>query len=100
MWALSYLGSNFALIAVVALAVVALGALAWFSANWKLLAAAVLILAAGFAYMHVDKEAYGRRIAEESAAKVGSLEKRIKTMSEASEADAKRAAAAADQIAK
>lgn len=73
MWALSYLGSTWVLILVIALVIAALGALAWFSHNWKLIAAAVLILAVGFAYMHVDKQAYARRVAEESAAQVTKL---------------------------
>jgi apolipoprotein N-acyltransferase len=100
MWALSYLGSTWVLILVIALVIAALGALAWFSHNWKLIAAAVLILAVGFAYMHVDKQAYARRVAEESAAQVTKLQGRIKTLNEASEADAKRAAENADRISK
>ncbi|WP_448043829.1 hypothetical protein [Bradyrhizobium liaoningense] len=83
MWALSYIGSTWALILVVILAVAAFGALAWFSANWKLLAASVLILAAGFAYMHIDKQAYARRVAEEAAARVEVLENRIIAMNKA-----------------
>jgi apolipoprotein N-acyltransferase len=100
MWALSYLGSTWVLILVIALVVMALGALAWFSRNWKLIAAAVFILAAGFAYMHVDKQAYARRLAEESAAQVRTLQGHIKTLNDAADADAKLARADADRISK
>jgi apolipoprotein N-acyltransferase len=99
MWGLSYLGSTWALVLVVALCVVALGALAWLSANWKLLAAAVLILAAGFAYMHVDKQAYARRVAEESVAKVKRLEDQISTMNKAAAEHARRTVEDAGRIA-
>jgi hypothetical protein len=64
--------------------------------------AAVLILAAGFAYMHVDKEAYTRAASPRSRPrKFGKLRRAHQDLNEASEADAKRAAAEnADRIAK
>lgn len=99
MWALSYLGSTWGLILVVALCVIALGALAWLSANWKLAVGAALILAAGFAYMQVDKQAYGRRIAEESAARVERLEKQISTMNQAAAEHARQTVEDATRIA-
>lgn len=99
MWALSYIGSTWVLILVIALCVVALGALAWLSANWKLAVAAALILAAGFAYMHVDKQAYGRRVAEENAARVDRLEKQISTMNKTAAEHARRTVEDAAHIA-
>jgi predicted negative regulator of RcsB-dependent stress response len=98
MWALSYLGSKFALIIVVFLAVVALGAVAWFAKNWKVAVAAALVLAAGFAYMQIDKSAYQRRVAEEAAAQIEMVRSELKTaqgrlatLQKISDADAKRA---------
>jgi positive regulator of sigma E activity len=76
MWFLSYWAANFALIIVVTLAVVALGAVAWFAKNWKVAVAAAAVLAAGFAYMQIDKSAYQRRVAEEAAAQVKLLQGR------------------------
>lgn len=100
MWALSYLGANAALIAVVALAIIALGALAWFAKNWKLAVAAVVILAAGFSYMQIDKNAYQRRVAEEKAEQVRTLQNRIDTLNKANQADAERAIENATEIAR
>lgn len=80
LWLLSYVGSNFSLIIVTTLAVVALGAVAWFAKNWKVAVAAVMALGAGFAYMHIDKAAYQRRVAEEAAAQVKVLQGRLDTI--------------------
>lgn len=93
MWFLSYLGANFALIAVVTLAVAALGAIAWFAKNWKVAVAAVAILAGGFAYMQIDKNAYQRRVFEEAQQRVTFLQGRLDTINMASQADADRALA-------
>lgn len=93
MWFLSYLAANFALIAVVALAVLVLGAIAWFTKNWKEAVAAVAILAAGFAYMQIDKNAYQRRVFEEAQQQVRVLQGRLDTIDMASQADADRALA-------
>lgn len=90
-WVLSYVGSNFALIAVVVLAVIALGAVAWFAKNWKVAVAAVVILGAGLAYQQIDKNAYQRRVAEEAAEKVKILQGRLDTMNQANQANAERA---------
>jgi glucan phosphoethanolaminetransferase (alkaline phosphatase superfamily) len=98
MWLLSYIGGNFALILVVFLAVVALGAVAWFAKNWKVAVTAVVILGAGFAYMQIDKNAYQRRVAEETAAEVNALKARIALTNAAAEREAKRAIADAEQI--
>lgn len=97
-WALSYVGTNFALIAVVVLAVVALSAVAWFAKNWKVAVAAVVVLAAGLGYQQIDKNAYQRRVGEEAAAKVAALQGRLDTLSKVSEADARRAAGDAARI--
>lgn len=98
MWLLSYVGSNFALIAVVVLAVVALGAVAWFARNWKVAVAAVAVLAAGLAYQHIDKTAYQRAVDEQKARELKVLQDRINTLSELNLADTARAAANAATI--
>lgn len=90
-WITSYLGANFALIAVVVLAVVALGALAWFAKNWKVAAAAVCVLVAGLAYQQIDKNAYQRRVSEEAAQQVAVLQGRLDTLSDINNAAAARA---------
>jgi hypothetical protein len=91
-WILSYLSANFALIIVVVLAVIALGAVAWFAKNWKVAVAAGCVLAAGFAYQQIDKNAYQRRVAEEAAQQVRVLQGRLDALQAANQADAKRAA--------
>jgi apolipoprotein N-acyltransferase len=91
-WAASYIGSNFALILVVALAVIALGAVAWFAKNWKVAVAAVVVLGLGLAYQQIDKNAYQRAVAEQAAAKVAILQDRLDALTKVSEADAARAA--------
>lgn len=98
MWALSYIGSNFALILVVVIAVIALGAVAWFARNWKVAVAALLVLGAGLAYQHVDKTAYQRRVSEEAAAEVATLKGRLATLQKQTDADAERAKADAAYI--
>lgn len=98
MWALSYIGSNFALILVVVLAVVALGAIAWFARNWKVAIAALLVLGAGLAYQQIDKNAYQRRVSEEAAAQVKTLQNRLDTLQKQTAADAERAKADAAYI--
>jgi apolipoprotein N-acyltransferase len=98
-WALSYIGTNVALIVVVALLVIALGAVAWFAKNWKVAVAAVLILAAGLAYQQIDKNAYERRVSEEAAEKVKTLQARIDTMNQINQANAERAIEDATKIA-
>lgn len=98
-WALSYIGSTWVLIAVVIIAIAALGALAWFARNWKFALGAVVILGAAFAYMHVDKQAYGRRVAEENAARVDRLEKQIVTMNKAAAEHSRRTVEDAARIA-
>jgi predicted negative regulator of RcsB-dependent stress response len=98
-WLLSYVWANFALIAVVTLAVVGLGLLAFFLKNWKAALIAVVILGAGFGYMWIDKNAYQRRVSEEAAEKVSALENHIQKLNVASEADSKRAAEDAIKIA-
>lgn len=98
MWALSYIGSNFALILIVVLAVVALGAIAWFAKNWKVAVAALLVLGAGLAYQHIDKTAYQRRVSEEAAAEVATLKGRLATLQKQTAADAERAKADAAYI--
>lgn len=98
-WFLSYITANFALILVVAIAVIALGSVAWFAKNWKVAVAAACVLAAGFAYQQIDKNAYQRRVAEEAAAKVAVLQKRLDTLQAVNRADTERALAVHARIA-
>lgn len=97
-WAASYIGSNFALIAVVVLVVAALVVIAIFSRNWKVAVAALIVTAAGLGYQHLDKMIYQRFVAEQAANEIAMLKGRLKTLSDANEAHAKRAAADADEI--
>lgn len=97
-WLLSYIGSNFALIVIVTLLVVAFGTIAWFTKNWKVAVTAVAILAIGLAYQQVDKNAYQRRIAEEAAARVRLLQAHLDTLNKVNQADAEQAAKDAAEI--
>lgn len=98
MWILSYLGANFALIAVVALSVLALAAIAWFTKNWKAAVAAGMVLIAGLSYQQIDHNAYNRAQAEQKAREVAVLQGRIAALEQASANDAARAAADAATI--
>jgi hypothetical protein len=97
-WALSYLGANAALVSVTGLSVVALGAIAFFTKNWKAGVAAILVLAAGFAYMQIDKSAFARAQAAQAAKVVATLEGRLATLQHQTKADADRAKVDADYI--
>lgn len=99
MWVLSYLGANFALVLVVVLAVVALGAVAWFARNWKVAVAAVVVAAAGLYAQQFDKNGYNRRVAEEVAEQTRVLQGRLDTLQAVNTADAERALAANARIA-
>ncbi|MGB3042432.1 MAG: hypothetical protein WBB98_04530 [Xanthobacteraceae bacterium] len=99
MWLLSYLGANFALVLVVVLAVVALGAVAWFAKNWKVAVAALVVAAAGLYAQQFDKNGYDRRVAEEVAEKTKVLQGRLDTLRDVNQADAERALAANARIA-
>jgi len=89
-WILSYVGSHFALIIATVLAVILLGAVAWFAKNWKVAVAAVAVVVAGLAYQQIDKSAYQRRVAEEAAAQVKTLQGRLNTVNAVNEAYGKR----------
>lgn len=91
MWALSYIGANWALILVVALGIIALGAVAWFAKNWKVAVAALLILGAGLAYQHIDKTAYQRRVSEEAAERLAVLQRRLDAVNTINQAHVERA---------
>lgn len=99
MWLLSYLGANLALVLVVVLAVVALGAVAWFAKNWKVAVAAVVVAAAGLYAQQFDKNGYDRRVAEEVAEQTKVLQDRLNTLQAVNTADAERALAANARIA-
>jgi len=98
MWALSYIGANWALILVVVLAVAALGAIAWFAKNWKIAVAALIVLGLAFTYQQIDKSAYQRRVNEEKAKEVKLLKERIATLSKVNEEHAERAINDATEI--
>jgi hypothetical protein len=97
-WLLSYIGSTWALILAVVIAVVALGAIAWFSRNWKVAVAAVVILGAGLAYQQIDKNAYERRVSEEAAAQVKALQARVALLDMINRSYAEQAAKDADDL--
>lgn len=97
-WLLSYVGSTWALILVVVLAVVVLGAIAWFAKNWKVAVVALIVLGAGLAYQQIDKNAYQRRVSEEKAAEIKLLNARIATLSKVNEEHAERATNDAAEI--
>ena len=99
MWLLSYLGANFALVLVVVLAVVALGAVAWFAKNWKVAVAAVVVAMAGLYAQQFDKNGYDRRVAEEVAEQTKVLQSRLNTLQAVNAADVERALAANARIA-
>lgn len=98
MWLLSYLGSTFGLILVATVAVISLGVIAWVSKNWKVALAAAVVLAASFAYMQIDKNAYQRRVAEETREQIVVLQSRLATLQNVAKADAFRAAAFKQQL--
>jgi apolipoprotein N-acyltransferase len=98
-WLLSYLGANLALVLVVVLAVVALGAVAWFAKNWKVAVAALVVAAAGLYAQQFDKNGYDRRVTEEVAEQTKVLQGRLDTLRDVNQADVKRALAANARIA-
>ncbi len=75
------------LIASLTLTTVALGAFAWFAKNWKAAVAAVVLVAAGFAYQQADLGGYKRRLDEEKAAQIELLQTRLLTLAIVSEKD-------------
>ena len=93
-WALSYIGANFALVLVVAFAVLALAAVAWFAKNWKVAVAALAILVAGLAYQQIDHNAYNHAQAEQKAREFRVLQDRLGALLTISAADEQRAKAA------
>jgi hypothetical protein len=93
------LGANFALVLVVVLAVVALGAVAWFAKNWKVAVAALVVAAAGFGAQQFDKNGYDRRVAEEVAEQTKVLQGRLDALQAVTQADAMRALKANARIA-
>jgi signal transduction histidine kinase len=88
---LSYLGAHWLLFIIVVLATVVLGAAAWFLKNWKLAAAAIVLVIAGLAYQAADMEGYKRKVSEDSAAQVLALSKRLLAVNMAAALDAQRA---------
>jgi CBS-domain-containing membrane protein len=100
MWVLSYIGANWALILVVVLAVVALGAVAWLAKNWKVAVAAIIVLAVAFAYQQIDKNAYQRRVSLEVAEKVAALQRRLDAVNQINQKNAERALDDAAEIAR
>lgn len=99
-WAASYIGSNFALITVVVLVVVALATIAWFARNWKVAVAAVIVIAVALAYQQIDKNAFERALHEQKARELAVLRKQITELAKINQADTERALADAAEIAR
>jgi apolipoprotein N-acyltransferase len=99
MWALSYLGANFALIIVVVLAVAGCALVWWLTKNLWAVVAALTVLAVGFAVQQIDHNAFNRAQAEQKAVELKVLQGRIDTLSKVAADDAKRAATDAADIA-
>lgn len=97
-WILSYIGSNAALIVVVVLVVIALGAVAWFAKNWKVAVAAIVVLAVALAYQQIDKNAYERAVAAQAAAQVKVLQGRLAALNKINADNAEQALADAAEI--
>jgi hypothetical protein len=77
---ISYIASNWELIVVVVLAVIALGAAAWFLKNWKIAVAAIVIAAFGFAYQSANMAGFNRAVAIETAVRTKLLQGRLDTL--------------------
>lgn len=79
--ALSYIGAHWFLILSVILGTAGLAAFAWFTKNWKAALAAIVLVFAGLAYQSADLGGYKRRIDEEKAQQIQTLQNRILTLS-------------------
>lgn len=90
---LSYMAAHWTLVLLVTVAILGLSAASWFLKNWKLAAAAIVLLCAGLAYQAVDMEGYKRRVSEDSAAQVQLLAKRLLAVNMTAALDAQRATA-------
>lgn len=90
---LSYLGSHWLLFIGVLLAIVGLGAAAWFLKNWKFALAAIVVAVLGIAYQSANMEGYKRRVNEEAQAQIVLLQKRLLSMAMITQADNQRATA-------
>jgi hypothetical protein len=77
---ISYIVSNWELIIVVVLAVVALGSAAWFLKNWKIAVAAVVIAAFGFAYQSANMAGFDRAVAIQTAERTAILQGRLNAL--------------------
>lgn len=90
---LSYLAAHWTLVLLVTVAILGLSAASWFLKNWKLAAAAIVILFAGLAYQAVDMEGYKRRLAEDNLVQVQMLQRRLGALQLTQALDAQRAVA-------
>ena len=88
---LSYLGSHWSLFLIVVLSVVVLGTASWFLKNWKLAAAAILLVVAGLAYQSANMEGYKRKVAEDAQAQLSTLKFRLGALQLSQALDAQRA---------
>jgi hypothetical protein len=88
---LTYLAANWLLVLVVVLAVIVLGAAAFFLKNWKLALATIALIATGFAYQNAVTNGIKIEMANEAAAQVKILNERIEALNKVSAADAQRA---------
>jgi membrane protein implicated in regulation of membrane protease activity len=97
---LSYVGAHWALIVSITLLVIGLGVLAFFLKNWKIAAAAILIVAVAMAFQAYGISEYTRRVNEEAVAQVETLKGRMFTLSKINDEAGKRAVADQDKISK
>lgn len=97
-WALSYISANWALIVSVVLVIVGLGFLAFFLKNWKAAAAALAIAALAFAFQWTDRNAYQRRVNEESVAAFERLKSNLELANQIADDHMKRAEVDAAKI--
>lgn len=90
-WIFSFLGANWAMAIAVVLAVVVLGAIAFFLKNWKAALAAICLIGASFVFQQIDRNAYQRRVNEEARERVKLLAARAKLAEEIADLNMARA---------
>jgi|APCry1669192522_1035417.scaffolds.fasta_scaffold00945_7 uncharacterized protein HemX len=98
-WFVSYVGANWSLAVVVTLSVGGMALIAFLTRNLWAVVIALGLMAAGFAYVQVDKAAYQRRVSEEAAQQVKALQGRLDTLQAVNAADVARSLADAERIA-
>ncbi len=113
-WLASYAGANWSLAIVILLLVGGLALIAFLTRNLWAVVVALGLMAAGFAYVQIDKAAYDRAAAEQLAEKlkakdeqirqrdalIEAARQRINVLNAANELDAMQALTDADEISK